>query len=210
MLLNSYLWKKGIKKNRFSNDLDDMKSIIPRTSLNEISFMQNILLEETKVEIKNINLSRGGTVVLMPDSNVEGGEEEPVVEEKEEEEEEPVVEEKEEEEPVVEEKEEEPVVEEKEEEPVVEEEEEPVVEEEEEPVVEEEEEPVVEEEEPVVEEKEEEEEEHVIEGGNESEGGFMELEEGPPEDIGIDEPILPPSNEGGDSDIKHVVVTKFF
>ena len=38
----------------------------------------------------------------------------------------------------------------------------------------------------------------------------MELEEGPPEDIGIDEPILPPSNEGGDSDIKHVVVTKFF
>jgi len=145
MLLNSYLWKKGIKKNRFSNDLDDMKSIIPRTSLNEISFMQNILLEETKVEIKNINLSRGGTVVLMPDSNIEGGEEEPVVEEKEEE----------------------PVVEEKEEEP-------------------------------------------VVEGGNESEGGFMELEEGPSEDIGIDEPILPPNNEGGDSDIKHVVVTKFF
>jgi hypothetical protein len=159
MLLNSYLWKKGIKKNRFSNDLDDMKSIIPRTSLNEISFMQNILLEETKVEIKNINLSRGGTVVLMPDSNIEGGEEEPVVEE-----EEPVVEE---------------------EEPVVEEEEEPVIEEKEE-------------------------EEHVVEGGNESEGGFMELEEGPSEDIGIDEPILPPSNEGGDSDIKHVVVTKFF
>ena len=156
MLLNSYLWKKGIKKNRFSNDLDDMKSIIPRTSLNEISFMQNILLEETKVEIKNINLSRGGTVVLMPDSNIEGGEEEPVVEEKEEG---PVIEEKEEEEPVVEEKEEE---------------------------------------------------ESVVEGGNESEGGFMELEEGPSEDIGIDEPILPPNNEGGDSDIKHVVVTKFF
>ena len=171
MLLNSYLWKKGIKKNRFSNDLDDMKSIIPRTSLNEISFMQNILLEETKVEIKNINLSRGGTVVLMPDSNIEGGEEEPVVEE---------------EEPVVEEKEEEPVVEEKEEGPVIEEEEE----------------------ESVVEEKEEE--EPVVEGGNESEGGFMELEEGPSEDIGIDEPILPPNNEGGDSDIKHVVVTKFF
>ena len=162
MLLNSYLWKKGIKKNRFSNDLDDMKSIIPRTSLNEISFMQNILLEETKVEIKNINLSRGGTVVLMPDSNIEGGEEEPVVEE---------------EEPVVEEKEEGPVIEEEEEESVVEEKEE---------------------------------EEPVVEGGNESEGGFMELEEGPSEDIGIDEPILPPNNEGGDSDIKHVVVTKFF
>ena len=55
MLLNSYLRNKGLRNNKLSNDIDDLKSIIPMTPLIEISLLSNILIKNERIETKKIN-----------------------------------------------------------------------------------------------------------------------------------------------------------
>ena len=72
MLLNSYLWNKGLKKNRLSNDIDDIKTMIPNTPLSEIGILQDILIkEDKKIETKKIKIKKNKERSLEDHEEVE-------------------------------------------------------------------------------------------------------------------------------------------
>lgn len=71
MLLNSYLWKKGLKDNERSYNINDLSSIIPKTSLNEISHIQNKLMDQNKVKniIKKIEIKKSKDNIIHGGTN---------------------------------------------------------------------------------------------------------------------------------------------